>query len=285
MRAGVRGGYRRRPPGALQVRRPARWVAMLGLGAAVCGASFGAGAQVPATLNGPPVQVQPVYPEPGIPLITINPGTVNPFSDATGDTGGATGGGDEDQPSTALSTMLATIWGAQAVNNADALGVNASALAATCVLESGCQNVDGSGSIAGAFQMSASTYTAMINRALSQDPSLAGQIVPGLAGQMDPATESIAASEYLLQGAQALENAGISNPTVLQVRGYYNFGPAYGAQLASAPSSEPVANVLSGMSQSTLAANGITSGETVGQWQAAVAAKIGDAANQPVLTT
>jgi hypothetical protein len=284
MRAGVRGGQGRQPPGAPRAGWPGRWVAMLGLGVAVCGASFDVGAQVPATLNGPPVQVQPVYPEPGIPLITINPGTMNPFSDWSGDTGGATGGGNGDQASTALSTMLATTWGAQAVNNANALGVNASALAATCVLESGCQNVSGSGSIAGAFQMSASTYTAMINQALSQDPSLAGQIVPGLAGQMDPATESIAASEYLLEGAQALENAGITNPTVLQVRGYYNFGPQGGLALASAPSTESMSNVLSMYTPAQLAASGITSGETVGQWQSGVSAKIGDAAGQSVIS-
>jgi hypothetical protein len=283
MQAGARGGYRRRPPGALRMGRPRRWVAMLGLGAAVCTASFDVGAQVPATLNGPPVQVQPMYPEPGIPLITINPGTVNPFSNESGDTTGATGGGDGDQSSTALSTMLGTTWGAQAVNNADALGVNASALAATCVLESGCQNVSGSGSIAGAFQMSASTYTAMINQAVSQDPSLAGQIVPGLAGQMDPATESIAASEYLLQGAQALQNSGIANPTVLQVRGYYNFGPTNGVLLATASTSATMSSVLQNLSPATLAANGITPGETVGQWETSVTAKIGAAAGQSVL--
>jgi hypothetical protein len=57
--------------------------------------------QVPQTLNGPPVQVQPYVPEPGVPLITINPGTVNPFSgldgagagDQTDGSGSGTGDG------------------------------------------------------------------------------------------------------------------------------------------------------------------------------------------------
>ena len=48
------------------------------------------------------------------------------------------------------------------------------------------------------------------------------------------------------------------------------------------PSEEPIANALSMYTPSQLAANGITPGETVGQWQASVAAKIGNAASQSV---
>jgi hypothetical protein len=247
---------------------------------------------VSVTLNGPPVQVQPYVPEPGLPLITIPQGTLNPFpsdpaggstgGDSTG--GGSTGGDGVVASSDALTTMLGQPWGATAVANAQSLGVNPSALAATCVVESGCQNVTGTGTVAGAFQMTASTFTAMVNAAVAQNPNLASQIVPGLAGQMDPATESIAASEYLLQGAQALQNAGVSNPTVLQIRGYYNFGPS-GAALATAAASQTMAQVMPNVSQATFAKNGVTPGETVGQWQASVAAKIGNAAGQSVLNT
>ena len=60
---------------------------------------------------------------------------------------------------------------------------------------------------------------------------------------MDPATEAIAASGYLIQAVQNLQGAGVDDPTVLQVRGYYNFGPAYGAQLAQASDNEPIASV------------------------------------------
>ena len=181
--------------------------------------------------------------------------------------------------------MMGQSWGAQAAANAQALGVNASALAATCIVESGCQNVGGSGSVAGAFQMTASTYNAMIQAAVAQNPSLASQVVQGSAGQMDPASESIAASEYLLQGAQYLQAQGISNPSVVDVRGYYNFGPAGGAAIANAPQSATMASVLSMYSPSVLANNGITPGETVSQWQASVAAKIGNAASQSVLSS
>jgi len=268
--------------------------------AAACAAALAAVpafGQVATTLNGPPVQVRPYVPEPGLPEITIPQGTPNPFpsdptssgpsGDGSGDGsggGGSSGGGGIVASSDALSTMLGTPWGAAAVANAQALGVNPSALAATCVVESGCQNVGGSGTIAGAFQMSASTYTAMINAALAQNPGLASQIVPGLAGQMDPATESIAASEYLAQGAQYLQAKGISDPSVLDVRGYYNFGPANGASLAQANASDTVASAMPNVSATTLAANGITPGETVGQWRASVSSKIGNAAGQSVLS-
>ncbi len=276
-----------------QARSPTATGIALAVGAAALSlrmatAAFG---QVPATLSGgPPVQVVPYVTEPGVPSITITPGTANPFSGADGSGGDGSGGGSGGSiggnvgSSDALTTMMSTSWGTTAVSNATSLGVNPSALAATCVLESGCQNIGGSGTVAGAFQMTASTYTAMINAALAQNPSLANSIVPGLAGQMDPATESIAASEYLAQGAQYLETNGISNPTVTDVRGYYNFGPQGGANIANAPSDEPIANALSMYTPAQLAANGITAGETVGQWQASVAAKIGNAANQSVLS-
>jgi hypothetical protein len=260
--------------------------------------------QVPQSLNGAPVQVQPYVPEPGVPLITITPGTPFPIGagtgsggngteiggEGTGNTSSVTGGGGVGESgsenvgsSTALAAMLGTAWGAAAVANAQTVGVNASALAATCVLESGCQNVGGSGA-QGVFQMYPAAFNEGLQTALAANPSLASQIVQGDAGRMDPATEAIATSGYLIQAVQNLQGAGIADPTVLQVRGYYNFGPAYGAQLAQASDSEPIASVLYGRSQSALAQNGIRQGETVGQWRATVSSKIGNAANQSVVT-
>jgi hypothetical protein len=286
-----------RPQATIRPERPgvpqlAVAVCVATLSMEVASAAF---AQTTSLLSGgPPVQVVPYVTEPGVPQLTIKPGTANPFAGADGAGGSGTDGSTDGSgggtggnvgSSDAQSVMMGTPWGISAESNATALGVNPSALAATCVLESGCQNVNGSGTVAGAFQMTASTYTAMINAALAQNPSLASTIVPGLAGQMDPATESIAASEYLLQGAQYLENNGVSDPSVLDVRGYYNFGPQGGAAIANAPSDEPIANALSMYTPAQLQANGITPGETVGQWQASVAAKIGNAASQSVLNT
>jgi hypothetical protein len=231
----------------------------------------------PQTISGVPQQIIPQAQEVGLPAFTIPTGTVSILGGASGTGGTSTGGTGTSTDSSSLDTMLGTPWGASAQQSSEALGVNATALAATCVVESGCQNVAGTGSIKGAFQMSASTFTSSLNAALAQDPSLAANIVPGLAGQSDPATEAIAAAEYLKQAAQSLQNNGISNPTVLDVRGYYNFGPS-GAAIATADANATMASTLPDTPAATLAANGITPGETVAQWRASVSNKIGGSA-------
>ena len=249
-------------------------------------ASGMAWSQVPVTINGVPQQIVPEVAEVGLGSWSPPQGTVMILGGSPAGTGAGTSGSagvGQGSSTDALSTLLATSWGMAAEQNAVALGVNPSALAATCVIESGCQNVGGTGTISGAFQMSASTYQSSLAAALQQDPNLAANIVPGLAGQNDPATESIAAAEYLQQGAQYLKSQGIANPSVLDVRGYYNFGPQGGSQLAQANSNEVVSDVLTGFSSSTLASNGITPGETVGQWRASVSSKIGNSASAYVL--
>ncbi len=243
---------------------------------------------VPQTINGVPQQIIPQVAEVGLAISPFPTGSVSLFGGgATGSsaTGGSAATG-MPTGSSALDTMTATSWGAAAAQNAQALGVNASALAATCMVESGCQNLGdpgGAGSITGAFQMRASTYQSSLAAAVQQNPNLASNIVPGLAGQNDPATQAIAAAEYLKQGALQLRAAGISAPTALDVRGSYNFGPVNGVAIANADPSTAMSAVLQSMSANTLQKNGIAPGETVGQWRGAVSTKMGSAANAPVL--
>jgi hypothetical protein len=248
-------------------------------------------AQQAQTLNGPPIQLQPYVDEPGVPAVTINPGTPNPFGGLDGGTGGNRGTGSDGSgsgnvgSSDALNTMIGTSWGAQAAANAQALGLNPSALAATCVLESGCGASAGNGSGAqGVFQMFPGAFQEGLQTALTANPGLAPQIMQDSAGMNDPVTEAIAASGYLIQANQALQNAGIANPTVLDARAYYNFGPTNGLQLAQADPSETMAQAMPNVSQAALTANGIAPSETVAQWRASVAAKIGDASNQNILS-
>ena len=241
-------------------------------------------AQVSATLDGAPVQVTPYVSEPGVPTISIPQGTLNTIPNGSG-TGTGTDGSTSASSSDVLETMLAQSWGTSAIADAQALGLNPSALAATCVIESGCGADVGDGTGAqGVFQMYPAAFQEGLQPALAAAPSLASEIVAGSEGMDDPTTEAIAASGYLMEANQNLSSAGISDPSVIDARGYYNFGPAYGAQLALADPSEPIANVLNGMSQSALAQNGISPGETVGQWQASVTSKIGSAANQSILS-
>jgi hypothetical protein len=236
------------------------------------GLAFG---QVSATLDGAPVQVTPYVSEPGVPTITIPQGTANTLPTGSG-TGSDTSNGD------ALDTMLAQSWGSSAIANAQALGLNPSALAATCVIESGCGANDGDGSGAqGPFQMYPAAFQEGLQTALAADPSLGSEIVQGSAGMNDPTTEAIAASGYLMQANQSLENAGISSPTVLDARSYYNFGPTAGTQIAQASDDDLMSEYVS---STALQANNISSTETVGQWKASVSSIVGNAANQSVLS-
>ena len=167
-------------------------------------------AQVPATLNGAPIQVTPYAMEPGVPNVTIPLGTPTQSSSGTG-TGTGTGSGGSSGTGaaaggSALNTLLSQSWGSTAVSEAEAIGINPSAVAATCVMESGCQNVGGSGA-QGAFQMFPAAYQEGLQTALAANPSLASQIVQGSAGMNDPATEAVAAAGYLMQANTALQNA------------------------------------------------------------------------------
>lgn len=250
--------------------------------AIAAGSSMPAWAQVSQTISGPPVQVTPFMPEPGVPLVTVSPGSVGPVQDSSGTgTGTGSSGTGSTTGSDALNTLLGQSWGATAIDEAEALGVNPSALAATCVVESGCTNAGTNGTATGAFQMQPAAFQDGLNTALAANPALASQIVQGAAGMSDPTTEAIAASGYLMQASSTLQSAGISNPTVLDARGYYEFGPNYGVQVAQAQSSALMSNILP---SSFLSSNGISSDETVAQWQASVAAKIGSAASQTVLS-
>src|SRR5277367_3484632 len=151
--------------------------------------------------NGLPVQAKPTYSEPGLPTFSFPTGGGSLLGGSTGsvDTGngggdGSTsaGGGSSGGSGDAYNTMLSQSWGSAAANAAGAMGVSATALAATCVMESNCQNVGSSGgsSATGAFQMIGSTYAADIKGAEAYDPSLAGTLVSGSAGEMDPTTEA-----------------------------------------------------------------------------------------------
>lgn len=80
MKSGWRALYSSREPGETgglalwPMRRLVGLLAAAVRGGFAVGLSAAAYGQVSQTLNGPPVQVQPYVPEPGVPLFTINPG-------------------------------------------------------------------------------------------------------------------------------------------------------------------------------------------------------------------
>ena len=161
--------------------------------------------------QGLPVQVKPTYTEPGLPQFTF-PTSGGSLLGGSADAGSGSGDGSANTSSGGGSTagsgdaynaMMSQSWGSSAANAAGAMGVSATALAATCAMELNCQNVGSSGgsSATGAFQMISSTYNADINGAVAYDPSIAGTIVSGSAGEMDPGTEAYAAAYELRQDA------------------------------------------------------------------------------------
>lgn len=230
------------------------------------------------TMDGAPVQMQPYVDEPGAPTVTVPLGTTQPFADPSSSTGSGSSSGSSGS-SDALTTMLGTTWGGTASANAASMGLNASALAMTCVIESSCNSSTSNGSYTGAFQLGSAAFHDGLATALVANPALVSQIVQGSAGINDPTTAAIAAGGYLLQGASALENAGLANPTALDVRAYYNFTPQLGVQIAKAGPDQLMSTFLP---PSYMTGNNISSTMTVGQWRDNVAAKGGSAASQSV---
>ena len=280
----------RAPPGGR------RWLSLVaGVSGALAAQAASADPQV-ILPNGLPVQVKPTYSEPGLPAFSFptgggsllggSPGSVDTGAGG-GDGSASAGTGSSGGSGDAYNAMMSQSWGSAAANAAGAMGVSATALAATCVMESNCQNVgaSGGGSASGAFQMINSTYTADINGAVAYDPAISGSIVSGLAGQMDPTTEAYAAAYELRTDAINLQNnAGISDPTVLDARAVYQFGAGAGPRVAEANDSDNLELIIN-LSPASLAANGLTANTTVGQWRQTVVTKLGSAtANQSILS-
>jgi hypothetical protein len=256
-------------------------------------------AQIATTLDGAPVQVQPTALEPGVPAISVNPGTPNPFpsspaggpssdpSSGSGTTSGGSGSDGSGSGSAVLSTLLAQPFGIGAVNAAAQLGVSGTAIAATCVMESGCSASTGAnGTISGTFQMKDSTYLQMVQEVGQRDPALAATIPAGLAGKNDPAVQAIAASQYLYDGAKALQAAGVANPTVTDARTYFQFGPTNGTVLATALPDQLISSVVS-LTPAQWKANGLDPAtSTIGQWRQTITKRVGaSAANASALSS
>lgn len=236
---------------------------------------------VPEIQNGLPLLPIPTYEEVGLPPFTMPAGTPSTGQDtpAPPDRTASEAGSGDGTDSPAMAAMMARSWGEAAAQNAQAVGVTPVAVAATCIMESGCSsNPASNGTISGTFQMRDDTFTTMIRSALARDPNLAANIVPGLAGKLDPATQSIAAAEYLRQGAVVLQSTNLANPSVLDVRGYYNFGPAPAVNVARA-ADDAVMSDLVPLTAAQYRANGIVPGvTTAGQWRAAITSRIGPSA-------
>jgi hypothetical protein len=221
----------------------------------------------------------------GLPDFTMPVGSPSVLPPGFGGGGTGAGSGSGTTGGTPADEVLSSrSWGALAASNSAQIGVNPTALAATCVMESGCQNIGGPGSVSGAFQMTNATYTQDIKRALAQNPSLSGTIDTSLAGKMDPANQAIASAQDLKSAALSLQSSGISNPTFLDTRAIYQWGAGPGPQVAASSSEANLSQILAPYySAAQMAGNGVNSSTTVGQWRQVIINKVGSAANQQIL--
>src|SRR5271169_6789245 len=117
---------------------------VLGIGVGAIGAAHADPSLV--LPSGLPVQVKPTFQEPGLPAFSFPIGgssSVGGPSSGVYDSGGSSSGGSVSSGGSGdvYNTMMAQDWGSQAGSAASAMGVSATALAATCVMESNCQNV------------------------------------------------------------------------------------------------------------------------------------------------
>ena len=97
----------------------------------------------------------------------------------------------------------------------------------------------------------------------------------------NPNAQATEAPYYLQQIASTIGAATGRPATTVQAYSGWVFGPDAGAQIANASASTPLSALVSAQS---LANNGM-SNWTVGDFDAAMSAKLGAVANQPVLTT
>jgi hypothetical protein len=268
------------------------WVRATGMMTAavvILGASRSGVADVqPLTQDGVPYLPVPVFPETGLPKFVMpvgNPSLLpsdssNGRGRSSGDEGGSMGGTSADE------LMSSRSWGPLAGQNAESIGVSSTALAATCMMESGCQNLGTSGasSASGVFQMTNATYLADIQQVVQQHPILAASIDTSLAGKMDPGNQAFASARDLKNAAVSLQQGGVANPTFLDTRAYYQWGAGAGPVVARANDSQNIYDLLSPYySAADLANNRVTPSMTVGQWRQRVVDSVGSAASQPVL--
>ena len=174
-----------------------------------------------------------------------------------------------------LQTLMGQSYGQTAVSTADQLGVNAASVAAIAQVESGFQNVgtaNGSTTATGPWQFTQGTF---------QEVSQSNNLGFSSSDLTNPNAQATEAPYYLQQIASTIGAATGQPATTVQAYSGWVFGPDAGAQIANASASTPLSALVSAQS---LANNGM-SNWTVGDFDAAMSAKLGAVANQTVLTT
>jgi Transglycosylase SLT domain len=218
-----------------------------------------------------PEQVIPSIPEVGTPNIaTTSTSSVGGTSAASG-ASTATSYTGAWGTTNATQTLLAQSYGAQAVADATAAGINPDTLAAFGQIESNFQNTgNATSSASGVWQVTDATWN-----------QYASQLGLSDADRSDPAVQAQVASAIISSYANSVASSTGSSPTTEQVYGAYMFGPSAGSQMAQASADAP----LSAFVSATALANNNMSGWTVGQYYSTVASRMGSGATEAAVTT
>ena len=228
----------------------------------------------PVTSSGLPPQIVPSAPEVGVTILRM-PGSGNGSGVSTDGTGTTSGGGKSTGSGSAYAALMATEFGDAAITDAQQAGVNIDAVADIGQAESGFQNIptaNGSSSATGPWQITTGTFNE-INAKYGLGYSTSDI--------NNPTAQAAVASYIIKDYAADVSNITGQPATVLQTYGAYVFGPKYGAQIATAPASDPLSSYIPARSL----ANNNMQNWTVGQFQSTMTSRLGSTANATVLAS
>ena len=239
------------------------------------------GGGLSANVSQVPIQVTPYASEPGVPTVTVagpQPAWWRRRSNGSGrrqHREGTLPAREQRRAQYDAGTVLGC-----PVSEAEAVGVNPSAWRRHVSSRADAPMPGQMGPQRGRFRCNR-RHSRKVADCVAADPRWRRRSSRARLGKATPTTEAIAASGYLMQANSALTSAGVTNPTVLDARAYYNFGPNAGVQIAQAP---PTALMSDYISSAAMSGNNVSASETVAQWQSSVSSKIGNAASQTVLS-
>ena len=171
-----------------------------------------------------------------------------------------------------MDNMMSQNYGQTAYDTSRQIGINPEAVAGIGQIESGFRNVptaNGSSSATGPWQITTGTWSDYVSKY---------NLPYSAADRTNPEAQAVVAPYIIKDYSAAVSNALGQPATVQQTYGAFLFGPSGGARIATADSSASMSQFVSA---TQLSNNGMT-GWTVGQYNAAIAGRLGSVAGTVV---
>lgn len=237
--------------------------------------SYSSSAQLaPSSFSGVPAQVIPQAVETGAPTFTTPSGSGSAFG-SSGGTSGSSSGADGSGTSysggggASMERMMTQSYGQTAFNTAQQIGIKPEAVAGIGQIESGFRNVptsNGSSSATGPWQITSGTWSDYVSKY---------NLPYTAADRTSPEAQAVVAP-YIIKDYSATVSTALGSPaTVQQAYGAFLFGPGGGSRIATADNSAPMSLFVS----ATQLSNNNMTGWTVGQYNSAIAGRLGSVAS------